>query len=47
MSPIASDFAFVGEVKDSGMTIALGGDVVELDWDNVGKLAQALVTAID
>jgi hypothetical protein len=47
MSPIASDFAFVGEVINSGMSIAVGGDVVELDWDNVGKLAQALAAAID
>jgi hypothetical protein len=47
MSPIGSDFAFVGEVKDSGMSIAAGSDVVELDWDNVGKLAQALAAAIE
>jgi hypothetical protein len=47
MSPIASDFAFVGEVKKSGMTIALGEDVVELNWDMVGKLAQALAAAIN
>jgi hypothetical protein len=47
MSPIASDFAFVGTVKDSGMSIAVDIDVVELDWDNVGKLAQALAAAID
>ena len=47
MSPIASDFAFVGKVKKSGMSIAVGGDVVELDWDKVGKLAQALAAAID
>ena len=47
MSPIGSDFAFVGEVKNSGMSIAAGSDVVELDWDNVGKLAQALAAAIE
>jgi hypothetical protein len=47
MSPIASDFAFVGEVNNSGISIAVGGDVVELDWASVGKLAQALATAID
>ena len=47
MSPIASDVAFVGTVKDSGMSIATGNDVVELSWAKVTKLAEALAGAID
>jgi hypothetical protein len=47
MSPIASDLAFVGDVKKSGMSIAVGADVVELDWINVGKLAVALAMEIE
>lgn len=47
MSPIASDVAFVGTVKHSGMSIATGDDVIELDWANVSKLAGALADAIE
>jgi hypothetical protein len=47
ISPIASDVAFVGEVKEFGMNIEIGNDTVELDWDNIGKLAEALAAAID
>jgi hypothetical protein len=47
MSPISSDYAFTCEVKNSGISIAVGADVVELDWSNVGKLAQALGAAVD
>lgn len=46
MSPIASDGAFVGTVRDSGMSIALPGSALELDWPGVGELAQALAAAI-
>ena len=47
MSPIASDFAFVGEVKESGMSIATGNEELALSWVNVSKLAEALADAID
>jgi len=47
MSPIGSDAAFVGSVKESGMSIAVGNDVVDLDWENVTQLAEALADAID
>ena len=47
MSPIASDAAFVGEVNESGMSIATNKDAVELDWANIGKLAEALAAAIE
>ena len=47
MSPIASDFAFVGEVKESGMIIATGNEELALSWVNVSKLAEALADAID
>ncbi len=46
MSPIASDEAFIGTVGDSGMSIAVGGGLIELDWTAVGKLAEALAEAI-
>ena len=47
MSPIASDVAFVGEVKHAGMSIATGKDIVELDWALVSKLANALADVIE
>jgi hypothetical protein len=46
MSPIVSDEAFVGSVRDSGMSIAIGSGAIELDWTAVGKLAEALAEAI-
>ena len=46
MSPIASDEAFVGTVRDSGMSIALPKGALELDWLHVGKLAEMLAAAI-
>lgn len=47
MSPIASDVAFVGAVKESGMSIAISNGAVELDWSNVTQLAEALANAIE
>ncbi|HEX5363244.1 MAG TPA: hypothetical protein VFW59_03165 [Gallionella sp.] len=47
MSPIGSDHEFVGTVCDSGMKIAIGKDVLALDWVGVGKLAGALAAAIE
>ena len=47
MSPIASDAAFVGTVRDSGMSIAIPGGALELDWRSVGALAESLAAAID
>ncbi|ADE11153.1 hypothetical protein [Sideroxydans lithotrophicus] len=47
MSPIASDAAFVGSVCDSGMSIAVPAGALELDWFNVGRLAELLAAAID
>jgi hypothetical protein len=46
MSPIASDAAFVGTVLESGMSIATPKGTLELDWTNVGKLAEKLAEAI-
>lgn len=46
MSPIASDGAFIGTVRDAGMSIALPDGTLELDWPHVGTLAQALAAAI-
>lgn len=46
MSPIASDHAFAGTVRDAGMSIALPDRSLELDWVQVGKLAAALAAAI-
>ena len=46
MSPIASDAAFIGTVRDSGMSITTSFGVLELDWSNVGKLAESLAAAI-
>jgi hypothetical protein len=46
MSPIASDAAFVGTVLDSGMSIATPKGALELDWPNVGMLAERLAEAI-
>lgn len=46
MSPIASDAAFVGTVTDYGMSIAMPIGALELDWTNVGLLAELLAVAI-
>ena len=46
MSPIASDGAFVGTVLDSGVSIATPKGVLDLDWPNVGKLAEMLAAII-
>jgi hypothetical protein len=46
MSPIGSDAAFVGTVRDSGMSIALPEGALELDWEGVSALAGALASAI-
>lgn len=46
MSPIASDAAFVGTVLDSGVSIATPKGALDLDWPNVGKLAEMLAAAI-
>jgi hypothetical protein len=46
MSPIASDAAFVGTVRDDGMSIAMHEGALELDWSGVGLLAESLATAI-
>ncbi len=46
MSPIASDDGFVGTVRDSGMSIATRKSAINLDWSNVGKLAEKLASAI-
>jgi hypothetical protein len=46
MSPIASDAAFVGLVQIGGMSIALPAGPLELDWVNVGFLAESLAAAI-
>jgi len=47
MSPIASDAAFVGSVRDLGVSIATPAGALELDWTNVGFLAESLTAAID
>ncbi|MBI3480519.1 MAG: hypothetical protein HY016_09230 [Nitrosomonadales bacterium] len=46
MSPIASDAAFVGTVREGGMSIAMPEGTLELDWSSVGLLAESLATAI-
>jgi hypothetical protein len=46
MTPIASDAAFVGYVWDLGVSIATPAGALELDWTNVGFLAEALAAAI-
>lgn len=46
MSPIASDAAFVGTVHDGGMSIDMSGGALELDWSQVGWLAENLALAI-
>lgn len=46
MSPIASDAAFVGTVRDSGMSVAMPAGTLELDWSGVGSLAESLAAAI-
>lgn len=45
-SPIASDAAFAGTVQDNGMSIATPFGALELDWSNVGLLAESLAAAI-
>lgn len=46
MSPIASDAAFTGSVRDLGVSIATPAGALELDWTNVGFLAESLAAAI-
>lgn len=46
MSPIASDAAFVGVVRDGGMNIATPAGQLELDWVAVGCLAEAMAAAV-
>ena len=46
MSPIASDAAFLGTVRDDGMSIAGATGTMELDWPQVGLLAGKLAAAI-
>ncbi|MDO8206641.1 MAG: hypothetical protein Q7T38_02340 [Gallionella sp.] len=46
MSPIASDAAFVGSVRDLGVSIATPAGALKLDWTKVGFLAEALAAAI-
>lgn len=46
MSPIASDAAFVGSVRDLGVSIATPAGALELDWTNVRFLAESLAAAI-
>ena len=46
MSPIASDAAFVGTVRDNGMSIATPVGALELDWSKIGMLAESLAVAI-
>ncbi len=46
MSPIGSDDGFVGTVRDTGMSIAIGKGMLDLDWSNVGRLAERLAAAI-
>lgn len=46
MSPIASDEAFVGKVGTAGVTVALPGSDIPLDWPGTDALAAALAQAI-
>ncbi|BCK87091.1 hypothetical protein MIZ01_0861 [Sideroxyarcus emersonii] len=46
LSPIASDAAFVGAVRDGGIGIAVRTGTLELDWPGAGRLADALAAAI-
>lgn len=46
MSPIASDDAFDSKVVENGMRIALRDKEVELDWEAVGHLANAIAKEI-
>ena len=46
MSPIASDAAFLGSVRAGGMDIAGATGALELDWQQVGWLAEKLAFAI-
>ncbi|OHC82416.1 MAG: hypothetical protein A3J99_06825 [Sideroxydans sp. RIFOXYD2_FULL_59_7] len=46
MSPIASDAAFVGSVRDRGVSIVTPAGQLELDWINVGCLAESMAAAI-
>ena len=46
LSPIASDAAFVGTVRDDGIGIAVQSGTLELDWPGVASLADALAAAI-
>ncbi len=46
MSPIGCDAAFVGAVCDRGVNIVTPAGQLELDWINVGFLAESLAAAI-
>lgn len=46
MSPIASDEAFVGQVKDDGLHIVVRDTAYTLDWKTTNELASTLATAI-
>jgi hypothetical protein len=46
MSPIASDAAFAGTVHDRGISVATSDGAIELDWPQVGLLAEAMACAI-
>lgn len=46
MSPIASDAAFVGTVGTTGVSVALRGGDIPLDWSETNTLAAALAQAI-
>lgn len=46
MSPIASDTAFVGQVRETGITITWHTGDALLDWSQAEALAAALAEAI-
>ena len=46
MSPIGSDAGFVGTVQSGGVSIAIPSGQLELDWVNVGFLANSIAAAI-
>jgi len=46
MSPIDSDAAFVGSVQDRVVSIATPAGQLELDWSNVGFLAESMAAVI-
>jgi hypothetical protein len=46
MSPIASDAAFIGVVRDGGVSVSIPAGTLELDWVAVRGLAEAMAAAI-